>query len=159
MDLLRQRTNLGPAFPDSVFTTSEIVLCDAPNISRKNLDTVFYGFEAIIVLGSYDWKERGGLVLWHNETVIPLRPGGGALFPAGTMRYSFVPVAAHERQYLFRQYCHASVLRWVDKGFRSDTEFEATASQEELAAWEAMRATRGSTSAKMFTKIDDIYVF
>jgi hypothetical protein len=59
---------------------------------------------------------------------------------------------------VFRQYCHAGVLRWVEKGGRSDVQFEVKAKQAEVDAWNQFRTQRGRASAGMFSKIGDIFV-
>ncbi|KAJ7105448.1 hypothetical protein C8R43DRAFT_906554 [Mycena crocata] len=157
-DLKRLR-GIAPPFADSVFTTCEIAFCDVPNLSRKNPEATFEGFEALTVTGEWDWVKRGGIIFWEDEKTIALRPGMTVLFPAGTKRYSFVPVAPHETRYIFRQYCHAGVMRWCQKGGRSDTEFDKKATVAEKAAWEAKRASCGKAAAKLYSKLGDIYVF
>ncbi|KAJ7024934.1 hypothetical protein C8F04DRAFT_968427 [Mycena alexandri] len=156
---LQDRLNLETPFRSSVFTTSEIIFGDVPNLSHKNSDASFYAFEAITSFGDYDSDERGGIVLWDDDRVIPLRSGATAVFPTGSKPYSLVPVAPHETRVIFRQFCHASVLRWVDKGGRSDTQFDRLATVAEKAAWEAKRAVRGETAAKMYSKLGDLFVY
>ncbi|KAJ7823662.1 hypothetical protein B0H13DRAFT_1654926 [Mycena leptocephala] len=158
-DQLKLLANLRPPFPDSVFTTAEICYCDVPNPSRKNWDGAFYGLEAFTTCGAYDWTERGGIVFWDDDRVIPLRPGTTVVFPAGTKRFSFVPVAPHEKQFIFRQYSNMGAFRWIEKGGRSDSEFEELASVEEEEAWIIKRERRGQTAARMYSKLDDIYIF
>ncbi|KAJ7172871.1 hypothetical protein C8R43DRAFT_873922 [Mycena crocata] len=158
MDRLFSRTGLAPAFQHSVFTTSEISFGDAPSVSRKNLDAVFYGFEALTVFGEYDWEVRGHIIFWDDEGAIPLRPGSTVLFPAGTKRYSFLAVASNETRFVFRQFCHSGIIRWLERGCMSDLEFEENASVEEMAMWNAKRNARGRTSAKLYGKLKDVYV-
>ncbi|KAJ7895681.1 hypothetical protein B0H13DRAFT_1624307, partial [Mycena leptocephala] len=156
---LKARAKVTTPFPDSIFTTAKISFGDVPNLSRKNWDATFYGLEAVTSFGHYDWRKRGGFVSWDDNRVIPLRPGATVIFPAGMKRFSFVPVAPNETRFLFRQYCHAGALRWVEKDGRSDAEFEAEASAAEAEAWDVKRAHRGKIAAQMYSKIGDIYVF
>ncbi|KAJ7716562.1 hypothetical protein B0H16DRAFT_1741225 [Mycena metata] len=158
VEQLRLRHGICTPFPDSVFTTCEIAFCDVPNTSRKNWEATFYAFEAITSCGDYDWKERGGIIFWDDDRIVPLRPGTTVVFPGGTKRYSFIPVAAHETRYIVRQYCHASALRFVEKG-RCDADFEADASEGEVEAWETKRARRGTAAARMYSKLKDLFVF
>ncbi|KAJ7784195.1 hypothetical protein B0H16DRAFT_1296294 [Mycena metata] len=155
---LNDRLNLETPFQSSVFTTAQIIFGDVPNLSRKNSDANFYAFEAITSFGNYDWQKRGGLILWDDDRVIPLRPGATVVVPTGSKPYSFVPVAADETRVLLRQFCHAGALRWVDKGGRSDAQFDLTATDAEKAAWEAKRVARGEAAAKMYSKLGDIFV-
>ncbi|KAJ7477124.1 hypothetical protein B0H11DRAFT_1726692 [Mycena galericulata] len=156
---LKDKTNLEPAFKDSIFTTSEVVTCAGLNFSRRNYEAAFYALEVLTICGTYNFKERGHLIFWEDDAIIPLRPGTTVAFPGGTKRYLFVDVAHNEKRYIFRQFCHAGILRWVEKGFRSDVEFEATASHAEMAAWNARRAARGEKSIKLYGKLKDIIVF
>ncbi|KAJ7704196.1 hypothetical protein B0H16DRAFT_1346869, partial [Mycena metata] len=150
--------NLETPFHSSVFTTCEIIFSDAPNLSRKNPDADFYAFGAITSFGDYDSEERGGLILWDDDRVIPLKSGATVVFPSGSKPYSLVPVAPHESRILVCQFCHASALCWVDKGGRSDALFDRLATVAEKAAWETKRERRGEMAAKMYSKLGDIFV-
>ncbi|KAJ7457543.1 hypothetical protein B0H11DRAFT_2243300 [Mycena galericulata] len=156
MNQLVDRRIVAPPFDHSVFTTCEISFCDAPRPTSKNYDSLFYGMELITSIGDY---EGGGIIFSDDEGVLPLLSGSTVAFPAGTKRYTFESVAPHETRFLIRQFCHAGIMRWVDKGGRSDMEFERNASAADKAAWEAYRLTRGNTSAKLFSKLGDVYVF
>jgi hypothetical protein len=93
---LKAGCKLSTPFPNSIFTTVEISFCDMPNLSHKNWDATFYGLEVITSCGNYDWQEQGGLISWDNDCVIPLPPGTTVVFPAGTKRFSFIPVTPDE---------------------------------------------------------------
>ncbi|KAJ7492942.1 hypothetical protein B0H11DRAFT_2228265 [Mycena galericulata] len=152
-------THLSPAFPDSVFTTSEIAFGDGPQHSRKNPDAKYDTMEALTICGAYEWRTRGRIVFWDDDASIPLRPGTTLMFPAGTKRFSFVGVNPDETFCIFRQFCHAGVIRWFEKGCRSNADFEAQESEEKLAAFNAQRRRRAHTSIKSYSKINEVYVF
>jgi hypothetical protein len=158
VDELISREIVFPAYQHSVFTTTEISFGHAPSPAWKNIMTAFDTMEAITVLGSWDPRKGGGIMFWHDGTMLELIPGATVLFPAGTKNYSLVAIAPHETRYVFRQYCHAGVLRWIEKGGRSDTEFDEGAGPDEIKAWNEIREKRGRASAKMFSKIGDIFV-
>ncbi|KAJ7441681.1 hypothetical protein B0H11DRAFT_1749644, partial [Mycena galericulata] len=159
MSLLKAQTGMCPAFPDSVFTTSEIAFGDGPQLSRKNRDAQFDTMEAITVGGDYAWEQgRAMIIFWDDYVAIPLRPGTTVLYPTGTKRFSFTGVAAHEKFYIFRQFCHAGVLRWIDKGFQSDEDFATALSEEGYIDFQTGRQRRGQTGIHKYTKINDIYV-
>ncbi|KAJ7439286.1 hypothetical protein B0H11DRAFT_1934715 [Mycena galericulata] len=154
------QTQISPAFPDSVFTTTEIAFGDGPQLSRKNREARFDTMEALTVGGTYAWEEgRPLLVFWDDFAVFPLRPGTTVLYPAGTKRFSFVGVAPHETFYIFQQFCHAEILRWIEKDFRSDYEFEADPLDHEWDAFREQRKDRARQGIKLYAKINDIYVF
>ncbi|KAJ7080881.1 hypothetical protein C8R43DRAFT_909878, partial [Mycena crocata] len=154
---LRDTLNLRTPFLDSVFTTTEVLFSnDEDEMSRKNPDATLDGMEAMTFLGEFT---DGGIVFWEDDVTIPLRPGNTVIFPSGTKRFSFAALKPNETRYIFRQYCNAGAMRWLEKGNRSDTEFDASASVEEKEEWEAKRARRAVASSKLYTKINDIYVF
>ncbi|KAJ7079707.1 hypothetical protein B0H15DRAFT_787799, partial [Mycena belliarum] len=151
---------VSPPFNDSVFSTAEIRFCNAPAIvdSYKNYYGALDTMEVITSIGTYDYKKGGHIVFWDDKKIFELRSGGTVMFPAASKRYSFLPVAPNEKRFLFRQFCNGGALRWVEKGGRSDSDFEAVASEEELEAWAEKLAARGYASAKRFTKLEDILV-
>ncbi|KAJ7450434.1 hypothetical protein FB451DRAFT_1052313 [Mycena latifolia] len=114
--------------------------------------------EVITSFGTYDHKKRGHILFWDDDKVVELPSGASVMFPAGSKRYSFLPVDGHEERFLFRQFCHASVFRWVEKGGHSDTEFESVSSPEAIDAWNEKRARWGEAGAKLFSKLEDIFV-
>ncbi|KAJ7933049.1 hypothetical protein B0H13DRAFT_1592646 [Mycena leptocephala] len=145
-----------PAFPRSIFTTSEIIFRDAPMTSQKNRDAAFDTMEVLTALGSYDHTKGGHVIFWDDGDIVEFPVGATLIYPAGTKRISFTAVGKGEHQHFFRQFCHAGVLRWVAKGGRSDDEFDRDASLEDIAAWDQMRRHRGQTSAKLFSKLRDL---
>ncbi|KAJ7766364.1 hypothetical protein DFH07DRAFT_769906 [Mycena maculata] len=145
MSRLQEETDLAPSSPG--------------RYSRPNRESKFDAMELLTIGGSYDWKERGLLLFWDDHGTFPLRPSSTVAYPAGTKRFSFIPVAPHETFYVFRQYCHAGVMRWIEKDFRSDAQFEEEASDEELADMKEARESHGRNTIKNFTKIHDVYVF
>ncbi|KAJ7798999.1 hypothetical protein B0H13DRAFT_1673803 [Mycena leptocephala] len=147
-----------PAFEHSVFTMTEIDFGNVPYPLHKNLDTVFDTFELLTVLGFWNHKAGGGIQFMDGDGVMELIPGATVAIPTGTKGYRLLPIASHEKRYVFRQYCHASVLRWMTKGGRSDREFDRDASDEDSLAWDEMRTNHGHASIKMFSKLRDIFV-
>ncbi|KAJ7115651.1 hypothetical protein C8R43DRAFT_1138108 [Mycena crocata] len=145
-----------PPFSNSVFTTGEISFCDAPALSRKNFDSSPGTLEAICSVGQYDYNTGGFCHFWDDEGMIEVPPGTTILFPAGK-RYSFMPVGKGEKRYLFRQFCNAGVVRWIEKDGMSDSEFDLHASPEAIEAWEEKRLQRGPTAARLFTKLNDVF--
>ncbi|KAF7335136.1 hypothetical protein MVEN_02264500 [Mycena venus] len=148
-------------FSGSAFSTTEIHL-PKPTDPEKRWEVRFDTLEVITVLGRYDYKRRGHMILWDDDSIFPLAPGTTIVIPTGTKRVSFLPVAADEKQFLFRQYFHSSILRWVEKGGYSDSSADREAATSEevaagLAAWEAERSRRAQTSQKLFSKLSDVY--
>ncbi|KAJ6544606.1 hypothetical protein DFH09DRAFT_1088473 [Mycena vulgaris] len=146
-----------PSFAHSVFTTSKVSLSDGSS-AQKNKEATYHLMEAVTVLGTYDHTARGHLISWDDKTMVEVRPGTTLLIPGGTKHFSFATIAPRETRFFFRQYCNAGVMRWVDKGGRSDTEWEQFMSVEELVAWKNRREGLGVNGLKSFSKMHEIFV-
>ncbi|KAK6971925.1 hypothetical protein R3P38DRAFT_2813183 [Favolaschia claudopus] len=155
-DLVRR----GRAMPfiGSVFTTTELVFCDAPIMSRINRDMAHTTFMAVTAFGKYNSKTGGQIVFGDDDKMLEFPAGRTVIFPAGAKEYTFAAVGRNEERFLIRQYCNAGVLRWVEKGGRTDREFDEMASEEEKACWEEIRRQRAEGSVKMFSKLDEIFL-
>ncbi|KAJ7784908.1 hypothetical protein DFH07DRAFT_726243 [Mycena maculata] len=158
MNVITDLTRLCPPFKNSVFTTCEISFVDGPQYSSKNREAQFDIREALTICGNYAWQQKHGrIVFWDDDKSIPLRPGTTVLFPSGTKRFSFIGVEPGESICIFRQYCHAGVLRFFARGCQSDAQFEAAMSEEDLAAYKITREDRPLASMKLYSKMDDIF--
>ncbi|KAK7053549.1 hypothetical protein R3P38DRAFT_2500714, partial [Favolaschia claudopus] len=155
MQRLMQDQGVSPAFPGSVFTTAEITSCDAPNFCRFNEDAAFDTFEAITFLGRYDHTCGGHIIFPDINMLFEVPVGSTYLIPSGARSFNFTAIRKKEYRYMFRQFVSAGVLRWVEKGGRTDAEFDVNASVEERAAWMKMRSERGKSSLKMFSRLSD----
>ncbi|KAK7045172.1 hypothetical protein R3P38DRAFT_2766700 [Favolaschia claudopus] len=140
-------------FSDSVFTTCELRYGDTPTFDDFNDDTAFDTMDATTVLGS-----NGGHVTFQEDRIIQeLKVGHTVLAASGAKRINFptVKTLGCGRRILFRQYVNAGVLRWINKGRRTDKEFEA-APEADRAVWVARRREMGKTSLKMFGNLKDV---
>ncbi|KAK7043446.1 hypothetical protein R3P38DRAFT_2767052 [Favolaschia claudopus] len=155
-ELLRLCPDLSVPFPGSPFTTGEINFGDVPKLSFKNLGNTFYIVEAMTVLGKFDDLLGGELISPDDDSATRFGPGMTAILPTGSKEFMLAAVGKDETRYLFRQYFCARVLRWVEKGGRTDDEFDKTATDEECEAWEEKRLGRTDGSINAFSKLRDI---
>ncbi|KAJ6460163.1 hypothetical protein C8R47DRAFT_1226389 [Mycena vitilis] len=146
-----------PSYKHSIFTTTEIQLGGDLD-TFKNTNVAFNTWELLTFIGSWDSKTGGGIHFSDQEGLVEVVPGATIAFLSGAKSYTLMPIAAHETRYIVRQYVHASVLRWVQKGGRSDVEFACVASDKEVEAWDMLRVNRGRTSLRLFSKLDELYV-
>ncbi|KAJ7844998.1 hypothetical protein B0H14DRAFT_2446811 [Mycena olivaceomarginata] len=117
-------------FSGSVLSTTEIHLPRSMS-SKKCWDVRFDTIEVLTVLGRYNDKRRGHLISWDDGSIYDLPPGTTVLIPSGAKSRSFVPVTANEKQFIFRQYFHSSILRWIEKGGYSDSSCEREATESD----------------------------
>jgi hypothetical protein len=118
---------------------------------------MMWTWRALTSLGSYNARWGGELILWDEKKVIRFPPGATFLFPAAFMRYSFTQVRAGETQYAFSQYAQAGLFRFVENGFMSEANFEATAWKGQKEAREKSREARMANALAMYSHINEIY--
>ncbi|KAJ7143231.1 hypothetical protein C8R46DRAFT_1233007 [Mycena filopes] len=135
LEALEEHCGFVPVFADSVFTTTEFAFGDAPPHVVKNINDVLYGLRAITVLGDYD-------------------PDTSSMFIAP---YCFTKIESGEMRAFFEQYFDAGVDRWIEHGFRSDTQYETWANRAEKEVIEARMANRDTSSFKLFSRIHEIF--
>ncbi|KAJ7858711.1 hypothetical protein B0H14DRAFT_3447168 [Mycena olivaceomarginata] len=111
----------------------------APHLDFANLS---WGWCAITALGDFDPDLGGHLILWDLRLVIRFPPGSTILLPSAIIRHS--------------NYTAAGLFRWVRNGFKTDEDFELSASKEEQARWDAEHGRRWEEGMKMFSVIDDL---
>lgn len=133
-------------------------MIDTASPAQKNLEAALDSMEAWTTIGKYDHKKGGGIILWDAKRMIEMPSGSTIVFPAGTKSFSWVGVAPNETRFLVRQFCHAGVVRWVEKGGRSDAKFDEFATEAEIAHWDAHCAKRSEMTNNMFSKVGEIFV-
>ncbi|KAJ7788209.1 hypothetical protein B0H14DRAFT_3577370 [Mycena olivaceomarginata] len=102
-----------------------------PHLDFGNLS---WGWCAITALGRFNPDLGGHLVLWDLKLIIRFPPGSTILIPSAIIWHSNSPVAVHEFRASFTQYTAGGLFRWIRNGFKTDSEFEITASPEEKQA-------------------------
>ncbi|KAK7013745.1 hypothetical protein R3P38DRAFT_2788019 [Favolaschia claudopus] len=137
-------------FRNSIFTTCELRYGDVPTFEDFNDAAAFDTMEAMTVVGS-----TGGHITFEEDQIIhELNVGNTVLAASGAKKTNFPTIGKTGRRFVFRQYVSAGVLRWIEKGGRTDKEFE-TAPEAERAAWVAGRRDRANTGLKMFGRLSD----
>ncbi|KAJ7339792.1 hypothetical protein DFH08DRAFT_704740, partial [Mycena albidolilacea] len=102
-----------------------------PHLDFGNLS---WGWCAITAPGRFNPDLGGHLVLWDLKLVIRFPPRSTILIPSAIIRHSNSPVAVHEFRESFTQYTARGLFCWIRNGFKTDGEFEITASPEEKQA-------------------------
>ncbi|KAJ7240102.1 hypothetical protein C8J57DRAFT_1086059, partial [Mycena rebaudengoi] len=149
--------NLYPPFKHSVFTTAEWSFGDAASPPVTHGLQLFYTWCAITAIGDYP-VPRGNVIFWKDENALPFIPGTTVVFPAGCQSHSFAAVEHHESRFYFKQYFNAALGRWVDKGLKSDTQFEKEASPGEIVDMLTHREDRAERATYLYSKVDDLFV-
>ncbi|THU84720.1 hypothetical protein K435DRAFT_822624 [Dendrothele bispora CBS 962.96] len=124
-----------------------------PHTDRANLS---FGWCAITALGDFNPDKGGHLILWDLSLIIRFPPGSTILIPSALITHSNVPIQEGETRYSFVQYSAAGLFRWVYNGFKSDVDFEATATSAQSAKREEDRKSRWKKGVGMFSKWSDL---
>ncbi|KAJ7479914.1 hypothetical protein FB451DRAFT_1031487 [Mycena latifolia] len=162
LEQLAENNTVYPAFDGSVFTTVEFSLGNVPPAICRETYNAYGSWRAITALGDYD-ANLGGWLLWFRENegdrlAIRFPPGATFVFPASIVRYCFSPVRRGEKRYLFQQFYNAAVGRWVDQGFRSDSDYAAMSGREEWETHQDRRWERVTVTIDAMSKVDEIFV-
>ncbi|KAJ7035418.1 hypothetical protein C8F04DRAFT_1182327 [Mycena alexandri] len=151
--LLHQNPFLRDNFVGGAFPASEIFLGNPESPPRLDDLDMPWGWRALTSLGTYDPRWSAKLILWDEKKVIKFPPGATFLFPAAFIRYSFTPVHAGETHYAFSQYAQAGLFRYVENGFMSEANFEATAWKKQREARDRARDARMVDALKRCTGV------
>ncbi|KAJ7159132.1 hypothetical protein C8R43DRAFT_1124764 [Mycena crocata] len=154
--LLDHDRSLRDVFPGSAFHAAEWFLGNAESPPRLDHLEMLWSLRGLTVLGKYNPRWGGQLILWEEKKVIKSPPGSTFLFPAAFTRYSFTQVRASEYQYAFSQYSQAGPFRYVDNDFQSDQAFEDSAWRGTWEAHDRRREARRTIALGMYSTLSEI---
>ncbi|KAJ7049743.1 hypothetical protein C8F01DRAFT_1093085 [Mycena amicta] len=170
MDQLIQRAR-SPPFP-GVLPSCEIRLLGQGAAESRVEWVVRDGHVAVYsVFGKWDHKKVGHLMLPADGKMFPLKVGEMFVLPSGTKEFAFVPVREDkgEYQFLFVQYFHSAVYRWVEKGGFTDAQYERSIRRDmlsdhkkaamKLKTWmEGRRGAGRQRAKKVYRALGDVFV-
>ncbi|KIO18603.1 hypothetical protein M407DRAFT_83752, partial [Tulasnella calospora MUT 4182] len=84
------------------------------------------------LLGLYDARRGGQLVLHEPRKILALDPGRVILFPSALLTHETIPIAKGEWRSGMTGYAAGGLWRFIAQGFATRGASEATASPEEL---------------------------
>jgi hypothetical protein len=146
-----RRNFINSPFPAAAFNFG-------PNVwtfkHRDRLNCPF-GWCAIQALGHFDPKVGGHLILWDLKMVIEFPPGALILIPSATIMHSNIPVQQGDRRVSFTQFCPGGLFRYVDNGFRTETEL-ATEDPTAYALMVEMKKSRWKMGLGLFSTLDSL---
>ncbi|KAJ7916472.1 hypothetical protein B0H13DRAFT_1609353, partial [Mycena leptocephala] len=143
----------GGAFPAVEFFLGS----DESPPTLHDLD-MMWSWRALTALGEYNARWGGELILWDEKKIFKFPPGATFLFPGRLIRYSFTQVrCSFSSEYSFGQYAHAGLFRYVENGFMSEANFEATAWKLQREARDRMRDARMVKALGMYSLLNEIY--
>ena len=66
----------------------------------------------------------GQLVLWNLKVIVKFPPRLTVLIPSAIVTHSNCPISEEEDHFSITQFCAANLFRWVENGFKNDSEVE-----------------------------------
>ncbi|KAJ6473910.1 hypothetical protein C8R45DRAFT_835221, partial [Mycena sanguinolenta] len=144
-------------FEDSIFAACTFnVGPRASTCPHLDFGNLAWGWCAITALGSFDADLGGHLILWDLKMVIRFPAGSTILIPSAIIRYSNVPVQPHESHSSFVKYTAGGLYRWIRNGFRTDEDFDRSASNEEKVARAEEAKRRWEEGVAMFSAVENL---
>ncbi|KAJ7484573.1 hypothetical protein FB451DRAFT_1393107 [Mycena latifolia] len=144
------------AFYRAVFAACTFNFGRAITAHHLDFANLVWGWCSITALGDFDPDRGGHLILWELRLVIRFPPGSTILIPSALIHHSNTPVHRHEHHSSFTQYTAGGLFRWIRNGFKTDEDFQVSASKEELQTRQADNLTRWDEGVQMFSAIDDL---
>ncbi|KAF9049002.1 hypothetical protein BJ165DRAFT_1526387 [Panaeolus papilionaceus] len=123
-----ERPFLRSAFSATTYNMGPQTVC----FPHTDLANLAYGWCAIVALGDYNPTLGGHLVLWECKLVVEFPPGSLVFIPSAIIAHSNTPIQPHEHRYSFTQYTAGGLFRWVDQEFKSQKDYQASKTKEEL---------------------------
>ncbi|KAF9018851.1 hypothetical protein BDZ89DRAFT_959757, partial [Hymenopellis radicata] len=124
--LLQHHPHIRCCFNHSVFAACTVNVGRV--VSQRHHDSLnlILGVCAITCGGDFDYTKGGHLILWDLKLVVQFPPGSTILIPSAILEHSNVPIADGETRWSFTQFTVAGLFRWVDNGFQSDKDVQAS---------------------------------
>ncbi|KAJ7348544.1 hypothetical protein DFH08DRAFT_808276 [Mycena albidolilacea] len=83
-------------------------------------------------------------------------PGCTILIPSAAIFHSNTQIAEHETRYSFTQYTAGALFRWVEREFRSEKDYIATLTAEEIEEKRKLGLERAAAGAALFSTLDEL---
>ncbi|KAJ7344094.1 hypothetical protein DFH08DRAFT_962232 [Mycena albidolilacea] len=90
------------------------------------------------------------------KLILEFPPGCMILIPSATIFHSNTRIAEHETRYSFTQYTSGALFRWVERGFRSEKDYFATLTAEEIEEERKLGLERAAAGAALFSTLDEL---
>lgn len=114
------------------------------------------GLCAITPSGKFDHRRSGHLVLWELKLVIEFPRGSTTFILSAIVTHATLPIQQGETHHSMTQYTGGGLFRWIYNGYRSDKDWYAGATKEQLVQREQDRAERWAKGLLLFPTLDSV---
>lgn len=98
---------------------------------HRDAGNLVWGLCIVWILGQFNHRRGGHLVLHEPMRIIELRPGRGIIFPSACITHETIPVAEDETRRGFTAYSAAGLWRFEAQGFRTQAAWKSARPAEE----------------------------
>ncbi|KAJ7099132.1 hypothetical protein C8R44DRAFT_576749, partial [Mycena epipterygia] len=155
-EALHDKKDLPRNFKQSVFS------CAAFNFGprvwtfrHRDVLNVPFGLCTVQSAGPFDHTKGGHMVLWDLKLVIEFPSGALILLPSATIAHSNIPVQEGDERVSFTHFTASGLLRYVDNGFRTETEL-VEEDPVEYARLSEKKAECWAMGLGMFSTLDEL---
>jgi hypothetical protein len=124
-----------------------------PHLDMRNLAQSWC---SITPLGNFNPDLGGHLVLWDFGLFIRFPAGSTVLIPSSLLVHSNSSIQPGETRYSIVQYAAGGLFRWVDNGFKTDREWLAGASDDDIKVRQKEKGERWRSAAGMYTHLSEL---
>ncbi|KIO23313.1 hypothetical protein M407DRAFT_42236, partial [Tulasnella calospora MUT 4182] len=83
---------------------------------HRDLKNKANGLCIIYVLGNFDYRRGGHVILHEAKLVVEMRPGDALFIPSAVISHETVPIFEGEERYSLVLYSAGGLFRWLDGG-------------------------------------------
>ncbi|KAE9395674.1 hypothetical protein BT96DRAFT_825985, partial [Gymnopus androsaceus JB14] len=123
------------AFKDCCYPACHFNLNNACTLVHNNYWNLFCFMCAIACIGPFDHTWGGHVIAWSLGLVFEFPSGSTMYLPSACVPHSNTPIAPNERRSSLAFFLPAGLARWYHNGFRSDKDFWAQPTPQQLKQW------------------------
>lgn len=126
LQAVEDATGVSRNYPGSVFASATANF--GPKVRsfiHRNMLNQAGGRCEITLLGNFNHKIGGKLVLWEAKLIVEVASGATAFIPSATLTHSNTAISESEERASFTQFTGGSLFRWVDNGFKTDVKVKS----------------------------------
>lgn len=121
--------------------------------SHRDIKNLAYGLCAIMVLGDFDHRRGGHLILHELKLVVEMRPGDIIFIPSAVVTHENVPIAEEETRQSWVFYSAGGLFRWTAAGCRTHIAWGAD-DKVGLEAHKAEGEARWTAGWELFSRFE-----
>ncbi|KAK7052679.1 hypothetical protein R3P38DRAFT_3172988 [Favolaschia claudopus] len=125
-------------------------------LGHRDSANLAFGWCAITALGHFDYTKGGHLILWDSKLILEFPPGCTILVPSAAIFHSNITVGVNETRYSFTQYTAGGLFRWVEHDFKSELDYFAGMTADEVEKERLLGLQRAVVGAGLFSTLDEL---